>query len=218
MKLADLLSEAVRLCEADLQARASGDASASDIENDAAAMPADANASPAIDLAAVAKVVGLGAVKYADLAMNRESNYRFSYAKMLALNGNTAPYMLYAYARIQGIQRKAAATLAAEEAAGTEASDSSDTPDVDVASQYAVTAQHPAEAALARQLLKLPEVVVKLEKDLYPNQLCDYLFETSQKCVDISGKCISSLFQTYSSSLFFFLQLHLELHFSCMIF
>ena len=46
-------------------------------------------------------MVGIGAVKYADLAMNRESNYRFSYAKMLALNGNTAPYMLYAYARIQ---------------------------------------------------------------------------------------------------------------------
>lgn len=181
MKLADLLSEAVRLCEADLQARATGDSSASDIEFDDAAMPVDAKARPAIDLAAVAKVVGLGAVKYADLAMNRESNYRFSYAKMLALNGNTAPYMLYAYARIQGIQRKAAATLAAEEAAGTGAGHSNDAKDVDVASQYAVTAQHPAESALARQLLKLPEVVVKLEKDLYPNQLCDYLFETSQK-------------------------------------
>jgi len=193
VKLADLLSEAVRLCEADLEARATG-TSASDDENDDATMTADADTSadtsPEIDMAAVAKVVGLGAVKYADLAMNRESNYRFSYAKMLALNGNTAPYMLYAYARIQGIQRKAAATLAAEEAAKTTTSGNND--EIDVASQYAVTAQHPAEAALARQLLKLPEVVVKLEKDLYPNLLCDYLFETSQKCVEICSDKLPS--------------------------
>jgi arginyl-tRNA synthetase len=51
-------------------------------------------------------VVGLSAVKYADLSMNRESNYKFSYKKMLSLSGNTAPYMLYAYARINGIYRK----------------------------------------------------------------------------------------------------------------
>jgi hypothetical protein len=51
-------------------------------------------------------VIGIGAVKYADLSLNRESDYRFSYKKMLALTGNTAPYMLYAYARIQSILRK----------------------------------------------------------------------------------------------------------------
>lgn len=50
----------------------------------------------------MSKIVGIGAVKYADLSMNRESNYRFSYAKMLSLQGNTAPYMLYAFARVQG--------------------------------------------------------------------------------------------------------------------
>lgn len=54
------------------------------------------------ELERVSKVVGIGAVKYADLSMNRESNYRFSYAKMLSLQGNTAPYMLYAFARVQG--------------------------------------------------------------------------------------------------------------------
>lgn len=47
-------------------------------------------------------MVGIGAVKYADLSMHRESDYRFSYAKMLSLQGNTAPYMLYAFARVQG--------------------------------------------------------------------------------------------------------------------
>lgn len=54
------------------------------------------------ELARVARVVGVGAVKYADLCMNRESNYRFSYKKMLSMQGNTAPYMLYAFARVQG--------------------------------------------------------------------------------------------------------------------
>lgn len=55
------------------------------------------------ELTRVSKVVGIGAVKYADLSMNRESNYRFSYDKMLSLQGNTAPYMLYAFARVQGV-------------------------------------------------------------------------------------------------------------------
>jgi arginyl-tRNA synthetase len=54
----------------------------------------------------VAEKVGIGAVKYADLSQNRTSNYIFSYDKMLALQGNTAPYMLYAYVRVQGISRK----------------------------------------------------------------------------------------------------------------
>ena len=54
-----------------------------------------------------ARILGLGAVKYADLSMHRESSYRFSFSKMLAMSGNTAPYMLYAYVRIRGIQRRA---------------------------------------------------------------------------------------------------------------
>ncbi len=52
------------------------------------------------------KVVGISAVKYADLSQNRTSNYVFSYDKMLSLKGNTAPYMLYAYVRTQGISRE----------------------------------------------------------------------------------------------------------------
>src|SRR5207253_2189678 len=59
----------------------------------------------------IARVVGLGAVKYADLLPNRQSDYVFSWDKMLALNGNTAPYLQYAYARIQSIFRKAAETF-----------------------------------------------------------------------------------------------------------
>ena len=56
-------------------------------------------------LGRTARTVGIAAVKYADLSLRRTSDYRFSYSKMLALHGNTAPYMLYAYARIMGIRR-----------------------------------------------------------------------------------------------------------------
>ena len=59
----------------------------------------------------IARVIGLGAVKYADLLPNRQSDYIFSWDKMLALQGNTAPYLVYAYARIQSIFRKAAGRI-----------------------------------------------------------------------------------------------------------
>ena len=61
----------------------------------------------------IARVVGLGAVKYADLLPNRQSDYVFSWDKMLALQGNTAPYLQYAYTRIKSIFRKAEETSAA---------------------------------------------------------------------------------------------------------
>src|SRR5207344_839586 len=54
----------------------------------------------------IARVIGVGAVKYADLLPNRQSDYVFSWEKLLALNGNTAPYLQYAYARIRSIFRK----------------------------------------------------------------------------------------------------------------
>ncbi len=112
----------------------------------------------------IARVVGIGAVKYADLSMNRESNYRFSFTKMLSLQGNTAPYMLYAYARIQGIRRKA---LLAGTAEATK---------VQVVHDTLLT---PEELALSKHLLKLEEVLREVERNLYPNALCEYLFELS---------------------------------------
>ena len=154
VKLKDLLDEAVRIARSDLEERSQAGATGLDYEE-------------------VAKVVGIGAVKYADLAMNRESNYRFSYRKMLALNGNTAPYMLYAYARIQGIRRKASEGLAKSSNL----------------SPLSLYLEHPAELSLATQLLRLPDVLLRLEADLYPNQLCDYLFETSQKFNKFYEQC-----------------------------
>jgi hypothetical protein len=120
------------------------------------------------EAAATARTVGLSAVKYADLSMNRESNYRFSYKKMLALTGNTAPYMLYAVARINGIRRKI----------GNDAS-----------ATGALTLSHPAELLLARHLLVLPELLHEVERTLYPHRLCDYIFELSQRFNQFYENC-----------------------------
>ena len=111
----------------------------------------------------VAEVVGISAVKYADLSQNRTSSYIFSYEKMLALQGNTAPYMLYAYARIQGISRKGDINF---EQLGDNAK---------------VLLQHETEITLAKHILQLDEVIRAIEQDLLPNRLCEYLFQLSQK-------------------------------------
>jgi arginyl-tRNA synthetase len=149
VKLKDLLNEAVRIAGDDLRSRAENQ----DVDD------------ATIDQ--VAKIVGIGAVKYADLSMNRESNYRFSYERMLSLNGNTAPYMIYSYARICGIIRKASGQEVAENIEWPEASEIVITDD--------------SELELIRSLIRLPDVLNELERDLYPNRLCDFLFETSQK-------------------------------------
>ena len=107
----------------------------------------------------VSTTVGIAAVKYADLSQNRVTNYQFSFDRMLALQGNTAPYLLYALVRIAGIARKGGnLDLVAED---LEFSD-------------------PQEWCLVRELLKFDEVIVEVEEELLPNRLCTYLFELSQ--------------------------------------
>jgi arginyl-tRNA synthetase len=109
-----------------------------------------------------AEVVGLSAVKYADLSQNRLSNYVFSFDKMLALQGNTAPYMLYAYVRVQGISRKGGI-------------------DFDNLGDIPILLGEELELTLAKHLLQLGSIVAEVERDLLPNRLCQYLFELSQK-------------------------------------
>jgi arginyl-tRNA synthetase len=108
----------------------------------------------------IARVVGLGAVKYADLRQDRTSDYEFAWDKLLALDGNTAPYLLYAVARIHSIFRKA----------GRAPGDSSEEAVADVF-------QTPAEIALARKLAALPSVLEATLADLRPHYLCTYLHE-----------------------------------------
>jgi arginyl-tRNA synthetase len=105
----------------------------------------------------IARIVGLGAVKYADLLPNRQSDYIFSWDKMLSLQGNTAPYLQYAYTRIRSIFRKA----------GVEGG----------AAGVTVTLNRPEELALARHLLNFGLVLEAVAEECRPNFLCNYLYD-----------------------------------------
>jgi arginyl-tRNA synthetase len=111
----------------------------------------------------VAQIIGISAVKYADLSQNRTSDYIFNYEKMLALKGNTAPYMLYAYVRTQGISREGNIDY---KKLGADAE---------------ILLREETELTLAKHLLQLDEVISEVEKDLLPNRLCEYLYQLSDK-------------------------------------
>lgn len=119
----------------------------------------------------VAQVIGISAVKYADLSQNRTSNYVFSYDKMLDLKGNTAPYLLYAYARIQSISRKGDINFK------------------QLDNDAKVLLQENAELVLGKHILQLSEVLKDVEQDLLPNRLCLYLYELSQKFNQFFEQC-----------------------------
>ena len=116
-----------------------------------------------------AEKVGIGAIKYADLSQNRVSDYTFSYDKMLALQGNTAPYMMYAYVRVQGISRKGEIDFSTLDA------------------EMKLTEE--SEFTLAKHLLQLDEVLDEVARELLPNRLCQYLFELSQKFNQFYDRC-----------------------------
>ena len=105
----------------------------------------------------IARVVGLGAIKYADLAQNRQSDYVFSWDRMLALQGNTAPYLLYAYTRIRSIFRKEGESAA------------------NGPGEFVLAA--PEELALMRHLLNFGLTLDAVAEDYRPNYLCAYLYE-----------------------------------------
>ena len=109
----------------------------------------------------IARVIGLGAIKYADLLPNRQSDYVFSWDKMLALQGNTAPYLLYAYARLRSIFRKAAETSNIQH------------------STFNIQLAAPEEILLARHLLNFGLVLEAVAEEHRPNFLCNYLYELS---------------------------------------
>ena len=119
----------------------------------------------------IARVVGIGAVKYADLLPNRQSDYIFSWDKMLALQGNTAPYLLYAYARIKSIFRKSesGSSLATRHSS--------------------LTLVAPEEIALANHLLNFGMTLEAVAEELRPNYLCNYLFELAGKFTSFYENC-----------------------------
>jgi arginyl-tRNA synthetase len=117
----------------------------------------------------VAKKVGIGAVKYADLSKNRTSDYIFNWDSMLSFEGNTAPYLQYAYARIQSIFRKAG---------------------VDPQNLTAgVSLKQPNERALALKLVQFSEVIEQVANDCMPNALCAYLYELASDYMRFYEAC-----------------------------
>ncbi|PYL53296.1 MAG: arginine--tRNA ligase [Verrucomicrobia bacterium] len=104
----------------------------------------------------IARTIGIGAVKYADLSQYRMSDYIFSWDKMLALQGNTAPYLQNAYVRIRSIFRKAGAGA----------------PKIDK-----FVLNEAAEITLAKRLCQFAEIVPQVVNDFRPNILANYLFE-----------------------------------------
>jgi len=115
----------------------------------------------------IAKAVGIGAVKYADFSNNRTSDYIFSFDKMLAMDGNTAPYMQYAYARIKSIERKAQTKQVPIEE--------------ELASVKKLSLSEPAEVDLAKYLIRYGEAVEAAAADYRPNYLTSYLYDLAQK-------------------------------------
>jgi arginyl-tRNA synthetase len=111
-----------------------------------------------VEAAEVARIVGLGAIRYADLSQNRTSDYLFSWDRMLSLEGNTAPYLLYAVARIHSIFRRGGLS---PESSFADAS----------------PLQSEEERMLARKLIAFPSMIDLVLADLRPHVLCNYLFE-----------------------------------------
>jgi arginyl-tRNA synthetase len=117
-------------------------------------------------LRAIAHSVGIGAIKYADLSKDRVSDYTFSFDKMLALDGNTAPYLQYAHARVRSIFRKAGD-----------------------AKPGAIRLESPFELALAKHILRLGEVIELVARELKPHHLCAYLYELATRFSGFFENC-----------------------------
>jgi arginyl-tRNA synthetase len=120
----------------------------------------------------IANIVGHAAIKYADLAHNRTSDYVFSYDKMVALEGNTATYMQYCYARTKNIFARGG---------------------VDIDALRASTAQirwtHPLERSLSLALLGFGQALEEALADYRPNHLTSYLFELARRFSEFYQQC-----------------------------
>ncbi|MDR2344790.1 MAG: arginine--tRNA ligase [Planctomycetaceae bacterium] len=129
-----------------------------------------------IEIHEIAKKIGIGCIIYADLSQNRESDYVFSYNKMLAMNGNTAAYMQYAYARVRSIFSKG---------------------NIDVnqfrenvkSGNFKAELKSDAECNLAKEILKFGDAIDLAIKDYRPNLLTTYLFELANKYSTFFEQC-----------------------------
>jgi arginyl-tRNA synthetase len=137
------------------------------------AATAIADKNPDLDTATraeVARMIGIGAVKYADLSTDRVKDYVFDWDRMLAFDGNTAPYLQYAHARICSIFRRAEVERASVRSAG-------------------ITLAEPQERELAQRLLAYPTALTDTMASYSPHKLCTYLFDLAQEFTSFYEHC-----------------------------
>lgn len=148
VKLAELLEEAVQRANVVVQEKAT------ELSPD--------------EISEIARKVGIGAVKFADLSKNRTSDYIFSWNSMLSFEGATAPYLQYAYTRVRSILRRA-----------------------EVAENFsaAILLAEEQEKQLAVKLLRFEEILQQVIKDAQPNLLCNYLYELASLYMTFYEAC-----------------------------
>lgn len=156
------------------QTRAGGVVKLTDLldEAEARALKLVQQKSPELDAQthrSIATAVGVGAVKYADLSKNRTSDYVFDWDQMIAFEGDTAPYLQYAYTRIRSVFRKG--QIDPEQLSGN------------------IVLEHPSERALALALCRFQEVLEQVGKDGYPHYLCGYLYELAVRYSQFYEAC-----------------------------
>lgn len=130
------------------------------------------------DLDFMASVIGHAAIKYFDLKQNRLTNYRFSFDRMLDPKGNTAVYLLYAYARICAVFRKADFIRSDDSLVIKQK-----------VSQYSLKITNDVERSLAVRILRFPEVFDGILNDFFPNRLADYCYELSEGFAQFYTEC-----------------------------
>lgn len=122
-----------------------------------------------VEIAPIGRKVGIGAVKYADLSKTRTNDYIFDWDAMLSFEGNTAPYLQYAYTRIRSIFRRAGLEQAS------------------INSQISIAAPH--EKLLSMQLLQFGPVLDQLAREAHPHVLCNYLYELASHFMAFYEHC-----------------------------
>ncbi|OII78294.1 arginyl-tRNA synthetase family protein [Cryptosporidium andersoni] len=128
------------------------------------------------DLKEMAKKIGYAAVKYFDMKQNRLTNYKFSFDRMLDPKGNTAVYLLYAYARICAIFRRSGLNL-------------DNKSDIEILSSYSINIQQSEERLIALKIIRFPEVFDGIIVDLHINRLTEYCYELCELVAQFYTSC-----------------------------
>jgi arginyl-tRNA synthetase len=199
VKLAELLDEAVERARSLLLARAGGGTGAEAGATGAGAGGAGAGgagaggaggASAQVEVEAVAGAVGIGAVKYADLSNDRARDYRFDWDRMLSFDGNTAPYIQYANARVRSILRRAAGAGGEEPAVQEpDGPSAADLRERFLRPQLLLAPSEAEERELAKRLLGFPDAVVASIETYSPHKLCAYLFDLATTFTNFYEHC-----------------------------